>query len=335
MRRDEHTGLYHTHYREYNPSLGRWLTPDPAGYQDGQNLYCYYPNVNGVDVLGLMEVRHELVGPVDKQAYPVFYPETWYEYPASFANNSITNLSYGLRNTLMLPFAGAGHATQKVEENVLGGRSINEVETAIGPAIPGPVDEILVPALAASKFFVISGKVTQKTGKYHRMEELEEAVRKIDKISDASQPLSKLSSDKVKLYKQYIRDIEAQTGMKISVGQRHELAKHLRNNSHSKILTQTERDAHRLAFSRKKESLIREWEKNTGQKWPTYSEDVLSGEKGNIFRKEGWKYDAHEVIENSFDSPLEWWNIHPAAAPTAHQGGVHRSAGPANKIFSE
>jgi RHS repeat-associated protein len=53
MRRDEHTGLYHTHYREYNPNMGRWLTPDPAGYQDGQNLYCYYPNVNGVDVLGL------------------------------------------------------------------------------------------------------------------------------------------------------------------------------------------------------------------------------------------------------------------------------------------
>jgi RHS repeat-associated protein len=53
MRRDEHSGLYHTHYREYNPNLGRWLTPDPAGYQDGQNLYCYYPNVNGVDVLGL------------------------------------------------------------------------------------------------------------------------------------------------------------------------------------------------------------------------------------------------------------------------------------------
>jgi RHS repeat-associated protein len=54
MRRDEHTGLYHTHYREYNPNLGRWLTPDPAGYQDGQNLYCYYPNVNGVDLLGLL-----------------------------------------------------------------------------------------------------------------------------------------------------------------------------------------------------------------------------------------------------------------------------------------
>ncbi|MFH1023788.1 MAG: RHS repeat-associated core domain-containing protein [Planctomycetota bacterium] len=53
MWRDSATGLYHTHFREYNPSLGRWLTPDPAGYRDGQNLYAYYPGPNGVDVLGL------------------------------------------------------------------------------------------------------------------------------------------------------------------------------------------------------------------------------------------------------------------------------------------
>ena len=40
-------------YREYNPAIGRWLTPDPAGYVDGMNLYRYYAGVNGVDVLGL------------------------------------------------------------------------------------------------------------------------------------------------------------------------------------------------------------------------------------------------------------------------------------------
>ena len=31
----------------------RWLTPDPAGYRDGQNLYRFYAGPNGVDVLGL------------------------------------------------------------------------------------------------------------------------------------------------------------------------------------------------------------------------------------------------------------------------------------------
>ncbi len=30
-----------THYRAYNPSIGRWLSMDPMGYVDGQNLYNY------------------------------------------------------------------------------------------------------------------------------------------------------------------------------------------------------------------------------------------------------------------------------------------------------
>jgi len=55
MWRDEHTGLYHTHYRLYDPQHVRWLTPDPAGYRDGQNLYRFYAGPNGVDVLGLDE----------------------------------------------------------------------------------------------------------------------------------------------------------------------------------------------------------------------------------------------------------------------------------------
>lgn len=55
MWRDEHTGLYHTHYRLYDPQHVRWLTPDPAGYRDGQNLYRFYAGPNGVDVLGLAE----------------------------------------------------------------------------------------------------------------------------------------------------------------------------------------------------------------------------------------------------------------------------------------
>lgn len=52
MWRDEHTGLYHTHYRIYNPQFARWLTPDPAGYMNGMNLYRFYGGPNGVDPMG-------------------------------------------------------------------------------------------------------------------------------------------------------------------------------------------------------------------------------------------------------------------------------------------
>ncbi len=53
MYHDPFTGKYHTHYREYDPVHERWLNEDPAGYNDGLNLYAAYMGVNGVDPLGL------------------------------------------------------------------------------------------------------------------------------------------------------------------------------------------------------------------------------------------------------------------------------------------
>ncbi|MRU49474.1 Insecticide toxin TcdB middle/N-terminal region [Pseudomonas gessardii] len=39
--RDEVTGLYYFGARYYQPSIGRWLSADPSGPDDGLNLYCY------------------------------------------------------------------------------------------------------------------------------------------------------------------------------------------------------------------------------------------------------------------------------------------------------
>jgi RHS repeat-associated protein len=52
---DSETGLYHVRYRHLHPTIGRWLTRDPIGYQAGINLYCYCLNrpPNSTDVLGL------------------------------------------------------------------------------------------------------------------------------------------------------------------------------------------------------------------------------------------------------------------------------------------
>ena len=38
-RYDADTGLYHFRFRDYDPELGRWINPDPAGYVDGPNTY--------------------------------------------------------------------------------------------------------------------------------------------------------------------------------------------------------------------------------------------------------------------------------------------------------
>ncbi len=41
---DPETGFIYFGRRYYDPEIGRWVTPDPAGYADGPNLYAYVHN---------------------------------------------------------------------------------------------------------------------------------------------------------------------------------------------------------------------------------------------------------------------------------------------------
>jgi RHS repeat-associated protein len=43
-RYDPETGFIYFGRRYYDPAIGRWTTPDPAGYADGPNLYAYVHN---------------------------------------------------------------------------------------------------------------------------------------------------------------------------------------------------------------------------------------------------------------------------------------------------
>lgn len=49
-------GLIFFGHRFYDPALGRWLTPDPAGYTEGPNLYAYVLNspLNRLDLFGFV-----------------------------------------------------------------------------------------------------------------------------------------------------------------------------------------------------------------------------------------------------------------------------------------
>ena len=48
-------GLIYFGQRYYDPSIGRWITPDPAGVVDGPNLYAYVHNnpLSMTDYFGL------------------------------------------------------------------------------------------------------------------------------------------------------------------------------------------------------------------------------------------------------------------------------------------
>jgi RHS repeat-associated protein len=54
-KRSTHSLIYFGQ-RFYDPALGRWLTPDPAGFTDGANLYTYVLNapLNRLDLFGLV-----------------------------------------------------------------------------------------------------------------------------------------------------------------------------------------------------------------------------------------------------------------------------------------
>ena len=142
----------------------------------------------------------------------------------------------------------------------------------------------------------------------------------------------KLVSDKFKLIKEYIKDIESQTGHLIPDNQLEKLKQAIRNKNYGR-LTPKEVAKSRAEFNKVKKQLIADWELNTGQKWPTYTEDII-GKNGNIVRKAGDKFDAHHIIENSYGGNNEWWNIHPAKFPNEHQSGIHRAYSPARKLFN-
>ena len=131
--------------------------------------------------------------------------------------------------------------------------------------------------------------------------------------------------------RRYMNDIEAQTGLRVSAMQRRLLAEALRERQFTR-LTAEEAARHRAEFNRLRPVLIRQWEQNTGQAWPRYTQDVLS-RNGTVIRRAGDPFDAHHIIENVYGGPNRWWNIHPAEFPGQHQGGIHRAGGIARELF--
>lgn len=134
-----------------------------------------------------------------------------------------------------------------------------------------------------------------------------------------------------KLVPEYLQEVEKITNREIKPQQMEKLQKALKEQEFVKLDPEKSK-LHRKLFDNAKDRLIDEWEKNTGDKWPVYTEDVLN-DAGEVIRKAGQRFDAHHLIESSFGGPNAWWNLHPAAFPSEHQGGIHAVDSLANLIF--
>ncbi len=142
--------------------------------------------------------------------------------------------------------------------------------------------------------------------------------------------LENLGKNLPKELRNYIREVESKSGIKIPEEQRALLAKDLRDNVYRKLEKETY-DDHTRQFKGIKDRLIGEWEKMGGdvkvREWPQVlkfdkaGKPVISSETG---LQEAVKHQAHHITPQQLGGKHEWWNIHPVEQ-SVHQGGVHGS----------
>ena len=75
----------------------------------------------------------------------------------------------------------------------------------------------------------------------------------------------------------------------------------------------------------------REWERQTGQKWPTYDKPLMS-KSGRPYKDASDDWEAHHIIPKNNGGPHEWWNMHPVPRPD-HQTIIHGAGSALRQIM--
>lgn len=181
----------------------------------------------------------------------------------------------------------------------------------------------------ASRFWAAVGVVPVVGGMLQRVgrttADVVQALVAADKAAGlATQP--GLINDANRLFKQYIDDIEIQTGYRLGQAQRAALANEMRTGSHAVTLSPVENKALRSEFDGQRSHLIVEWETRTAQSWPKV--EAIAAD-GTITLRPA---DAHHVIPVANDGPTQWWNITPAFSKNHRL--VHAPGSPLRQLQS-
>jgi 5-methylcytosine-specific restriction endonuclease McrA len=131
----------------------------------------------------------------------------------------------------------------------------------------------------------------------------------------------------------YVRDIEAHSGGIKVLPQEQRLVKEALQTRRFEKMDPAAAEAHRTIYRNKKvqDSLKKEWSEKTGREWPS----TPTGKIDPITKEPILApHQAHHIIPQQLGGPHEWWNIHPIPLK-GHQGGVHGSGSPLNKILKD
>lgn len=167
----------------------------------------------------------------------------------------------------------------------------------------------------------IAGAMLQRVGR--TTADVVNAMVAADKVVDVTKKQG-LINDANRLFKQYVDDIETQTGYRLYQAQRSALAKEMATGNHAITLSPAENRALRAQFDAQRPRLIAAWETHTGQPWPKVE---TVGVDGNIILRPA---DAHHVIPVTNNGPTQWWNITPAVS--ANHRALHSPTGPLRQL---
>jgi Possible hemagglutinin (DUF637) len=151
----------------------------------------------------------------------------------------------------------------------------------------------LIPGTDSVRTLLKEAKVLQDAG---------QGAAAAEKLAEANRGLINESN---RLIKNYVDDIEKQTGYRLSQAQRTELAEQMRKGENAVNLSPAQNATLRNEFNNVRKDLIVEWEAKTGQKWP----QVSVTRNGQVTTQNA---PAHHVIPVKNNGPTEWWNITPA-----------------------
>ena len=174
----------------------------------------------------------------------------------------------------------------------------------------------------ANRFWAAVGLIPVAGGIIHRVgnttADVAKALQTADKTADVVKQQG-LINDANRLFKQYVDDIETQTGYRLSQTQRTALANEMRTGNHAVTVSTAENKVLRTEFNSQRPKLIAEWEQQTGQTWPSVVVDGVT-----------IPAQAHHVIPVTNAGPTTWWNITPAMR-VDHQA-IHSPESPLKQL---